>query len=91
MLHNIGGTIHLIVNNQLGFTTAPSHGRSSRYSADIGKMVDIPSFHVNAENPEVRSPNIERRNQKNSFLNIRTSLRSAEWLWNIDKLLRAIL
>lgn len=48
-----GGTIHLIVNNQVGFTTTATHGRSSRYSADVGKMIDCPAIHVNSDSPEV--------------------------------------
>ena len=50
---SVGGTIHLVVNNQLGFTTPGSKGRSSLYCTDIGKMTGCPIIHVNGENPEV--------------------------------------
>ncbi|MEM8698463.1 MAG: 2-oxoglutarate dehydrogenase E1 component [Pseudomonadota bacterium] len=50
--HSTGGTIHLIVNNQIGFTTAPHYSRSSPYPTDIAKMVDCPIFHVNGDDPE---------------------------------------
>jgi len=49
---SVGGTIHLIVNNQLGFTTPGERGRSSWYSSDIGKIIGCPVLHVNGDNPE---------------------------------------
>jgi 2-oxoglutarate dehydrogenase E1 component len=47
-----GGTIHVIVNNQVGFTTDPSDSRSTHYASDIMKMLNVPVFHVNGEDPE---------------------------------------
>ncbi|XP_011306220.1 probable 2-oxoglutarate dehydrogenase E1 component DHKTD1, mitochondrial, partial [Fopius arisanus] len=49
----IGGTIHLVVNNQLGFTTPADRGRSSRYCTDIAKSISAPILHVNGDSPEI--------------------------------------
>lgn len=50
--HKTGGTMHLVVNNQIGFTTAPHFSRSSPYPTDIALMVEAPIFHVNGDDPE---------------------------------------
>jgi len=50
--HRTGGTIHVVVNNQIGFTTAPHFSRSSPYPTDIALMVEAPIFHVNGDDPE---------------------------------------
>ena len=50
--YRTGGTLHIVINNQVGFTTEPHQGRSTTYATDIAKMLQIPIFHVNGEDPE---------------------------------------
>jgi 2-oxoglutarate dehydrogenase E1 component len=50
--YTTGGTIHVVVNNQIGFTTPPNQGRSTTYATDVAKMLQIPIFHVNGEDPD---------------------------------------
>nr|XP_034185843.1 probable 2-oxoglutarate dehydrogenase E1 component DHKTD1 homolog, mitochondrial isoform X1 [Osmia lignaria] len=72
----IGGTVHLVINNQLGFTTPASRGRSSRYCTDLAKMISAPVIHVNADDPEmvVRATRVafkyQRKFRKDVFVDL---------------------
>ncbi|XP_043259776.1 probable 2-oxoglutarate dehydrogenase E1 component DHKTD1, mitochondrial [Colletes gigas] len=72
----IGGTVHLVVNNQLGFTTPATRGRSSRYCTDLAKMISAPVLHVNGDDPEmvIRATRIafeyQRRFRKDVFVDL---------------------
>ncbi|MDX9786485.1 MAG: 2-oxoglutarate dehydrogenase E1 component [Desulfobacterales bacterium] len=50
--YRTGGTLHIVINNQIGYTTLPEDARSTRYSTDVAKMLMVPIFHVHGENPE---------------------------------------
>ncbi len=57
--YRVGGALHIIVNNQVGFTTGPRQGRTSTYASDVAKMLQSPIFHVNGEDPEAVAQVIE--------------------------------
>jgi 2-oxoglutarate dehydrogenase E1 component len=57
--YTTGGTVHVIVNNQIGFTTPPDEARSTRYASDVARMLQSPIFHVNGEHPEAVAQVVE--------------------------------
>ncbi|MEZ6095680.1 MAG: 2-oxoglutarate dehydrogenase E1 component [Pirellulaceae bacterium] len=57
--YRVGGTLHVILNNQIGFTTPSEEGRSTTYASDVAKMLQIPIFHVNGEDPEAVAQVVE--------------------------------
>src|SRR5690606_10491015 len=57
--YRVGGALHVIVNNQIGFTTGPRQGRSTTYASDVAKMLQSPIFHVNGEDPEAVAQVVE--------------------------------
>ena len=72
----VGGTVHVVVNNQIGFTTTAEQGRSSTYATDVAKMLQIPIFHVNGEDPEAVAQVVKlaldfrRENQKDVVIDL---------------------
>uniref|UniRef100_A0A0A9W5F4 Putative 2-oxoglutarate dehydrogenase E1 component DHKTD1, mitochondrial n=1 Tax=Lygus hesperus TaxID=30085 RepID=A0A0A9W5F4_LYGHE len=73
---SVGGSVHVIVNNQLGFTTPAHYGRGTRYASDLAKVISAPVFHVNGEYPEdvIRATRIaceyQRKFRKSSFIDL---------------------
>lgn len=73
---DVGGTIHMIINNQLGYTTPGDRGRATRYTTDLAKSINAPVFHVNANNPEALSAitqlafNYQREFRKDVFIDL---------------------
>jgi 2-oxoglutarate dehydrogenase E1 component len=57
--YQTGGTLHVIINNQLGFTTSPEEGRSTTYASDVARMLQVPIFHVNGEHPEAVAQTVD--------------------------------
>lgn len=90
---NVGGSLHLIVNNQVGYTTPADRGRSSRYCSDVAKSIGVPVIHVNGGDPEavVRAArlawNYRKTFQRDIFVDVLCYRRCSEILLVVLKTL----
>jgi len=90
---NVGGSLHLIVNNQVGYTTPAERGRSSRYCSDIAKSIGVPVIHVNGSDPEavVRAArlawNYRKTFQRDIFVDVLCYRRCTEIKFVVFKIL----
>jgi probable 2-oxoglutarate dehydrogenase E1 component DHKTD1 len=90
---NVGGSLHLIVNNQVGYTTPADRGRSSRYCSDVAKSIGVPVIHVNGGDPEavVRAArlawNYRKTFQRDIFVDVLCYRRCSEILFVVLKTL----